>query len=159
MTKVRSLKAEKGGTDNELVLKVMFENEHLKKLFLMFFEQHALSIEQYLEVNYGREFGGDADPVIFVGKNSLGVQRFNKNKGAVIDSAGSVVDYANVKPGGLYVQFTQQGLSIFEKKSMTEKDRALGVAGSLDVAIEKMIEISKSSEGLDLALDAAINKI
>lgn len=140
---------------NPKLLTVFFEEEAMKQIFLKFFEDHSASFEQYMEINYATLIGGDSDPRVVVGKNSLGVEKFNKSKGSVLTTSG-VVDYANLKEGDLYATVDPaRGMAIFEKKSLIEKDRKLGIGGDLDVVFHKMIEIQESSKGLDLAIEAA----
>lgn len=153
MAKFRKMKKEE--KTNEKVLTVLFEDENLKTLFLQFFRDHGASMEQYLEINYAQQFSGDSDPVVVVGNNSLGIKKFNKSKGSVLTTSG-VVDYANLKEGDIYaVVDPSRGMGIFEKKSMVEKDRKLGVGGDLDVVYVKMAEIEKTSGALDEALVSA----
>jgi hypothetical protein len=140
---------------SEKMLKVFFEDEAMKQIFLKFFEDHGPSFEQYMEINYAQFVGGDSDPRVVVGKNSLGIEKFNKSKGSVLTTSG-IIDYANLKEGAIYSTVDPaKGMGIFEKKSLVEKDRKIGVGGDLDIVFQKMVEIEKSSEGLDLAIEQA----
>ena len=138
-----------------LSLTVFFEDEKLKQCFIEFFEKHAPSVEQFLEVTYATEGFGDSDPRIVIGKNSLGIERFNKSRGLVMTLEG-ISDYSEVGEGQLFSEIDRaHGMVIMEKGSLGVKDRRIGMGGSLSVIIQKMVEIESSKEGLDVAIAAA----
>lgn len=144
---------EKKGSD--LSLTVFFEDEKLKSCFMEFFNRHAPSVEQFLEITYATEGYGDSDPRIVIGKSSIGIERFNKNRGIVMTLDG-LMDYSELKDGQLFAEVDKaHGMAILEKGGVDKKDRRIGVGGDLAVVIQKMVEIDASQEGLDKAIEAA----
>lgn len=140
---------------SDLSLTVFFEDDKLKECFIKFFSMHSPSVEQYLEVTYATEGFGDSDPRIVIGKNSIGVERFNKNRGIVMTLDG-LVNYSELKDSQLFAEIDKaHGMAIIEKGKEGEKDKRIGVGGDLAIVIQKMVEIEASKDGLDKAIESA----
>ena len=125
-------------------LQILLDDENMKKVLIGFFRDHAASIENYLEIQYAREFSGQVDPVIIVGNNSVGIRKINKEKGSVVSSKGDIVSYHAIAVGEVYASFDTGSIGIYRKNDDLSKDTKIGAGGSLDIVMEKMIEIESS---------------